>query len=575
MKIEIKTGIGNKIINRNVLLGRFAEELFNELNDKGYIERLDKISQLGSIKTKKSQKKSRLDYVYLQLYYHDILKKKKADKNFNCTYNSGINDIKNEKFDLKIDKFKPTILDTIQILILVSNIGHFANTFSTSMGIIEACKYDANVKNSIMDEFTEDKNKELVAVLMDSFNYKQFNLAISLLVLENCNQELKSVQLAKEIVHCYVSRTNSEKLNIAFNIFANVRNMAFYTYDLPVSDIPLSIDISSEKDIETIFNEIQAKYNDNRPAIQLFDSISKLLGDSVYNSPKNVLIEYENISKQVKRKLLTHDFNKQSLISLLTDENSICNRMYKKKCNFDDNNILKLTFEKDEIDFDALFYKTSKMNNVRVGRYYRGRGKQTLVVALDKNISTHSAFNIMKYFVSVISCSAIKDKDKKYISVSLFFFYVLFGGRNVEIKPCKDVSLYVVKGNKKRLKPLEANIVVDKKDDDSHELEFIHKYLVNDNGKDTTIVMAGSMSVKKNKMDLVEDNQMELNEYDGIIIFPNRKEKQVVFLEAKNKKLKSKNGKSALTSKLRNIGIKFKYDDVEVIGKDCYYEYTN
>ena len=75
----------------------------------------------------------------------------------------------------------------------------------------------------------------------------------------------------------------------AFKIFKGVRNLAFYTYDLPVSAIPFKIDVSSKEDICTIFNELLDKYNNNTTAKKLFEAIGSLLGATVYNKEENVI----------------------------------------------------------------------------------------------------------------------------------------------------------------------------------------------------------------------------------------------------------------------------------------------
>lgn len=240
--------------------------------------------------------------------------------------------------------------------------------------------------------------------------------------------------------------------------------------------------------------------------------------DFVYNSPEKSVVQYECVSKKVSRDILKLINESDILLEQLNDSNSICNRTYSKKYNFDRNNILKLTFDNCEIDFNKLFYEVSKMQFVRVGRYYRGNGRHTLLVAFDKKVSLKAAFNVLRFFVKFFASNDINDKNKKYMNLSLFFFYILFGGRNVEIKPCKGMDLYVARGKNTRIKPL-CDKTNEKIDDDRHELDVICDYLKKDCIGDTAIVIAGSLVVKKNPLkDEISNNHDELNEYDGIVV---------------------------------------------------------
>ncbi len=56
-----------------------AEELFEELNKIGAIDRLKHVNQLGMINVPRELKKSRYDYVVLQLYLHQIIRENIQD----------------------------------------------------------------------------------------------------------------------------------------------------------------------------------------------------------------------------------------------------------------------------------------------------------------------------------------------------------------------------------------------------------------------------------------------------------------------------------------------------------------
>lgn len=58
------------------------------------------------------------------------------------------------------------------------------------------------------------------------------------------------------------------------------------------------------------------------------------------------------------------------------------------------------------------------------------------------------------------------------------------------------------------------------------------------------------------------DRGIKFCEFDGLIIFPNRKEKQVVFLEVKNRKEHAGVGKTELIKKLKKLEITYEDDMV-------------
>lgn len=132
----------------------------------------------------------------------------------------------------------------------------------------------------------------------------------------------------------------------------------------------------------------------------------------------------------------------------------------------------------------------------------------------------------------------------------------------------------MAKGKRQRVSPLENAVTYDKKDDDSHELEVIKEYLEADEKQDVVVVVCGSTKVKRRKEER-ENRHDILNEYDGILIYPNRKSGQIVFFEAKNKrKTNTKSARQCLIEKLENVKIIYEKDLIKTKNHDCFYEYT-
>lgn len=104
-----------------------------------------------------------------------------------------------------------------------------------------------------------------------------------------------------------------------------------------------------------------------------------------------------------------------------------------------------------------------------------------------------------------------------------------------------------------------------------HEVDFLKNVLMLDNRNEVIITIPASIRVNPYK----EDEAFP-HEYDGMIIYPNRKEDQVVFLEAKNGKFKynNENAVDCLKHKLDDASIIYNPEDIIELGKDCYWYYT-
>ena len=124
-------------------------------------------------------------------------------------------------------------------------------------------------------------------------------------------------------------------------------------------------------------------------------------------------------------------------------------------------------------------------------------------------------------------------------------------------------------GSKSRIYELPDN-KNNQNDDIVHEVDFLKKRLENDMKNDIAITIPASIKTKSML------NGKKEHEFDGMIIFPNRKEKQFLFLEAKNwnKRKGNKRAADCLIEKLDDNGIDYNRNDIIVDGKDAYMYYT-
>lgn len=105
--------------------------------------------------------------------------------------------------------------------------------------------------------------------------------------------------------------------------------------------------------------------------------------------------------------------------------------------------------------------------------------------------------------------------------------------------------------------------------DENHEVKFLLDRIVFDTKNDTTITVPASILVYQK-----DATGRKLCEFDGIIIHPMRSEKQVIFLEAKNRKVKPSTARNCLSEKFNNFTIKYNKDDIIIVNCDAYFSFT-
>lgn len=557
-----------------------ASELYEELDHIGFINRLKEVPQLGVIKVTKSLSKTRYDYIMLQLFFHQMIRKR-VQRDLRLTYSSLVVETEFGSNYKYLTKDKPTIGDILQLLTIVYNVGHFYNTFTASRAITMLAS-----KSQMFSEWITEASKSIrfhdVAVeMLKSKNYGRLHLLNSLLVLEQCDSTKQSVSLASEILYSYLcedSLPEDCKLRYAFKIFREVRNVSYIAYDLQIADTPLRIDLCNEKAMVLLFKELLSEYNDNQSSISLVQSTSKMLDDTVYYDNSNAICYYRISRRIVSLMEKEVEYRGKSYYKdFFIDRNSILNQTYTHRKDYVQKHILKLTFPKEYRYLSEEFLDdVEKMNNTRVGYYDRHTGEQTVLVSIKNcNISAkrNAAFRILRCAIKYLRrIPNIKTTDMRFILCAKFFLYYLFDENPVVIKPTIDKEKCVIctRGKNMRIKALidllEQSVGTE---DEKHEVEFMRTMLNQETTNDTTIMIPASILVFQKQA-----IGRTLCEFDGMIIFPVRKSEQVVFLEAKNRKDSPSVGKNCLREKFDKLSIEYSIDDICLEKCDAYYLYS-
>ena len=100
----------------------------------------------------------------------------------------------------------------------------------------------------LIDESPDPKYREIARRLLEKKEYSRLHLLNSYLILERCDSQKPSVQIAKKILFAYVNEEEQdEKIKYIFRLFKNIRTVSYIAYDLQVSNTPLTFEISDEK----------------------------------------------------------------------------------------------------------------------------------------------------------------------------------------------------------------------------------------------------------------------------------------------------------------------------------------
>ena len=560
----------------------YATELYEELDKKGIIKRIKEIPQLGAIKVNKKLSKTRFDYVMLQLYLHKLIKTH-LQRDLRYTYNNYVNSKEFiGDYVYHDEENNPSMGDIFQLLTIVYNIGHFYNTFTASRAVTMIAQENIAFYNLVVNACKTEQYQCAAKALLDSKNYQRLHLLNSILVLEQCDKSKQSVLIALEILYSYINEQflpEESKLKYAFKIFRSVRTISYIAYDLQIAETPLTIDLCNEKAMLLLLKELLSEYNNNQSSNYLVGSITKLLDDTIYNENSNAICYYKISRKMVSKIEKELDYVGVNYYNdLFINKTSALNRVYTRKRDYVQSQILKLTFASEERGLsELLLSKLEKINNARVGYYDRHFGEQTILVSIkntcDSDTKRYAAYKILKYTVNYLRrISNISSHDNRFLLTTKFFLFYLFDENPVVIKPTihKDICVVCTRGKKIRIKELQSllNSSIGN-EDENHEVDFLLSQITEDSINDTTITIPASILVYQK-----DALGRKLSEFDGLIIHPTRSSNQVIFLEAKNRDKKPSFGKKCLIKKFDKFSFEYVSTDIEIVDYDAFWKYS-
>ena len=325
--------------------------------------------------------------------------------------------------------------------------------------------------------------------------------------------------------------------------------------------------IQNEQALQLFLRERLTTYGDSSGAEALLKSINKFLNSTLYNLDGQSIKEYQH-AKQLARNMQTSPSSTEEYLQGLLSEKIFDNR--KRRPYPGSGETLKLTVDRETAIH--LVEKLDKLWYVEVGWYLRSE-ERTVVVRITKDCPdpAYTALKIMRVVTSELSGTEQKSGNLPYLLTVKFFLLQLFRKQVLRFEPTitdDNNCVMVARGSAKRRKLIDEAIHHAKTDDDDqiHEAKFLLEYLSIDTKNDLAYLIPASIKVYENDLKV-------LCEFDGIIVFPYREVGQVVFLEAKNRRILGK-AQKCMKDKFEKLSLEYNPNDMRKFQSDCYYQYS-
>ena len=522
----------------DIVLYKNADKLYKELEVNGYIKRLQEIRQLGPVKPKKDNKIYRYDYMFIQLYLHKLIRHMrlltKYGKN-NQLFNS------NKTYAMNI-----TLSEALQLLVILYNVGHFYNTFTASRAVILQANKNEVFCNQLLAQFTRQEFRDAAYNMVNKYQYDKWHLLNTYLLLHHLHLSPELIQVCEYLLLLCIANKNNltTKEQYLLTVFDEIRGIAYAACDLQSFRLALAIDLHSEEELKSLLRELLSKHNNAEPVKTMLETIRKLLSDTGYNSPRNV-IQYYNLSQTISDELstLSAQPNEWQYFDLWQNPSSALNKQYTSHA-IHSKQFLKVKFRADEYNlFVKLIGILQHTQNIEFGYYTRPNESYTVILCIKRQKDAMQyiviANRIVRRIVAVVHKSW-SSNDCRYVLIAKFLLYYVFQQRECDITSIDaDTCTLCLDGRKAKADALKTMIKIAEKhnannmlphisNDSIQEVKYMKEYIEKTSQRHISLVIPASIQV------LHQEKPEQFHEFDGIIINPTRQ--SIVFLEAKNTK---------------------------------------
>ena len=266
----------------------YTQEVFDFLKDYGHLKQLKETNQLGTLrKVYPGAHHTRYEYVIAQLALITELCYLKGPQEEEFRLSAHVSDFGK----LNYIEDEPSKGEIIQILTVLSNIGHMTSTFAGERAFLHYISTDSVAKGAFRKGLPSEDIEEFDKAL-NSFNIHKINYFIALFLLSRYKRKKHGTQIipfCQNIIRSYLGREGNKdsRMGPAWELYQSIRKLAYLALDSLYTPVPFSLDLSS---IFLSFDHYQKEVFARESSFQ--DALSRLEGvmrDSVYLAPKALL----------------------------------------------------------------------------------------------------------------------------------------------------------------------------------------------------------------------------------------------------------------------------------------------
>jgi hypothetical protein len=506
---------------------------------------------------------------------------------------------------------KPTGAELLQCLALLTNMGHFPDTFSTSKVWLHLLHKNVRGLRTGFKKGLKAEDKKLLDTVIENFDVYNVHLINALFLLERYRRVdggNEVVDFSKKLLIEYMTGEH-EELRKYWSIYKGIRKIAYVLMDSHYAPIPFNLDLSS---IMLNLDRYQEAIINNSSTFQkALDQMNNVLENSLYIEPSSLLISslrsnqiYQSFSDSSSIDQLDKVSNIKYMLEPVSKKSEDLSSIFQKndewafpEPDWDNNNFLDITYS--EVDY----YKTIFPLNVwefeqELNRslgitscivstsYPPSKNNFRLVFAVKENLSEtkkiSKSLDIVKKAieldVDLKKKGFIKNNQSEDEFRSRLLKYLLsysFGMKNdftldypVTTK-INEVPLFIGRGSVNVSNEINRYINIIKNDlnaDQIHELEMTRATVLELDYRGLIMAFLGSTKIRKQKESTFSC------EFDGVIFLPYQKKGNFVFvIEAKNKPNGNTEARTQLVNRLNsNLSNQLEYELNDLGSKGAY-----
>ena len=539
----------------------YTEHIINFLDHYGHIKKLHETNQLGSLRQLyQGAHHTRYEYVFLQWAIADSL----SEKPENLSNQIGLSCEQTKLPKINQLSKHASGREVLQSLSLLTNIGHFKETFAGSRTLLCLLKRDVNFRSSFRKGLDTSVRK-MFDECLNSMNEYKIHLFVALFLLERDKrprQYGECVAFCRDLLARFLrGEEESQSLSSIFRLFDAIRKTAYLLIDSHMSSTPFKVDSSS------VFGSSLAYriYEEEDPVLNnALNDMERILQNYVYMNASALLASQQCTERQLK-KLDGLCFSKgiKSVHDLIGSQSK--SDVFNSLENLDYNH----TWDKKkvaEIEFKSLPYKfvdgilgndlyeISRSLQERIGRKYCLVGCQTsadnelfkIAYGISEKIAPDLCFEVRKRTVaeSLKIELSIRERDNEskthennanrlltFLLNGLFVdnLRVVLDYRKVAGRENPFIVSRGVNSAKKQIDEYTESVEKMKllTEDEVFEVKKTTEVIKDIGCKGLTLTYIGSTKILKERETFAE--------FDGIIVYPTSKDVSIVIVEVKNK----------------------------------------